>query len=86
MAQLEGTIFEYGKTHQMVEVEEKDEQQIWKRRSIFFDLPYWEHNTLRHNLEVMHIEKNICDNLLETFLILRGKARITGRLGKIFKF
>ena len=30
---------------------------IWKKRSIFFSLPYWENHMLRHNLDVMHIEK-----------------------------
>ncbi|XP_065850450.1 uncharacterized protein [Euphorbia lathyris] len=48
---------------------------LWKKRSIFFDLPYWEFNLLRHNLDVMHIEKNICDNLLGTFLNLDGKSK-----------
>ena len=31
-------------------------------------LHYWEHNLLRHNLDLMHIEKNVCDNLIGTFL------------------
>jgi len=48
---------------------------LWKKRSIFFDLEYWEHNDLRHNLDVMHIEKNVCDNLLGTFLNLEGKSK-----------
>ncbi|XP_077239808.1 uncharacterized protein LOC143880718 [Tasmannia lanceolata] len=30
----------------------------WKKRSIFFNLLYWESLLLRHNLDVMHIEKN----------------------------
>ncbi|XP_057548135.1 uncharacterized protein LOC130826571 [Amaranthus tricolor] len=30
----------------------------WKKRSIFWDLPYWKTSTIRHNLDVMHIEKN----------------------------
>ena len=29
----------------------------WTKRSIFWDLPYWKDNLLRHNLDVMHIEK-----------------------------
>nr|XP_043608898.1 uncharacterized protein LOC122580743 [Erigeron canadensis] len=36
----------------------------WKKRSIFFELPYWKDNLLRHNLDVMHIEKNVCDNII----------------------
>lgn len=30
---------------------------------------------LRHNLDVMHIEKNVCDNVLETLLNLDGKIK-----------
>ena len=30
----------------------------WTKKSIFFDLPYWETLTIRHNLDVMYIEKN----------------------------
>ena len=37
----------------------RDGSQQWKKKSIFFELLYWEHNLLRHNLDVMHIEKNI---------------------------
>ena len=40
----------------------------FKKRSILFDLPYWCHNPLRHNLDAMHIEKNICDKILGTLL------------------
>ncbi|CAN0880472.1 hypothetical protein LINGRAHAP2_LOCUS13670 [Linum grandiflorum] len=44
----------------------------WKKKSIFFQLPYWRFNLLRHNLDVMHIEKNVCDNILLTLLNERG--------------
>ena len=40
----------------------------WKKRSIFFDLPYWRHNQLRHCLDVMHIEKNVEENVLHTIM------------------
>ena len=30
---------------------------LWKRKSIFFRLSYWKDNLLRHNLDVMLIEK-----------------------------
>ena len=45
-----------------------DDNVFGTKRSIFFDLEYWEHNLLRHNLDVMHIEKNVCDNILATIL------------------
>jgi ssDNA-binding Zn-finger/Zn-ribbon topoisomerase 1 len=47
----------------------------WKKKSIFFDLPYWEYNVLRHNLDVMHIEKNVCDNIIGTLLNQEGKSK-----------
>ena len=37
---------------------EYGEKHNWIKRSIFWDLPYWKDNLLRHNLDVMHIEKN----------------------------
>ncbi|CAI0396796.1 unnamed protein product [Linum tenue] len=45
------------------------------KKSIFFRLPYWEYNRVRHNLDVMHIEKNVCDNILDTLLSVRGKTK-----------
>ena len=30
---------------------------------------------VRHNLDVMHIEKNICDNILGTLLGMEGKSK-----------
>ncbi|XP_042415312.1 uncharacterized protein LOC122004501 [Zingiber officinale] len=39
--------------------------QMWKKKSIFFNLPYWSGLLLRHNLDVMHVEKNVCENIIE---------------------
>nr|XP_025670299.1 uncharacterized protein LOC112770094 [Arachis hypogaea] len=47
----------------------------WRKMSIFFDLPYWKYNTSRHNLDVMHIEKNIVDSILGTLLDISGKTK-----------
>lgn len=52
-----------------------DKDNPWRKRSIFFDLPYWELNTCHHNLDVMHIEKNICDSILGTLLDIPGKTK-----------
>ncbi|XP_072075266.1 uncharacterized protein [Arachis hypogaea] len=51
------------------------DESPWKKRSIFFELPYWEYNLLRHNMDVMHIEKNVCDNILNTILNDSGKSK-----------
>ncbi|GJU78696.1 ribonuclease H-like domain-containing protein [Tanacetum coccineum] len=36
----------------------------WKKKSIFFELPYWKSLLLPHNLDVMHIEKNLNERKL----------------------
>ena len=35
----------------MVDNDVNDAEVRWTKRGIFCDLPYWEHNTLRHNLK-----------------------------------
>ena len=47
---------------------------VWKKRNIFFTLPYLEDHVLHHNLEVMHIEKNVVDNIIDTLLNLDVKT------------
>ena len=49
----------------------------WYKKSIFFELEYWLALKLRHNLDVMHIEKNICDNVVKTLLSIEGKTKDT---------
>lgn len=51
------------------------EELNWTKRSIFFKLPYWSTLRLRHNLDVMHIEKNIADNILFTLMNIPGKTK-----------
>lgn len=53
-------------------------QYGWKKKkSISFSLPYWKDNLLHHNLDVMHIEKNICDNILVIIINLTGQSKDT---------
>jgi hypothetical protein len=47
---------------------------LWKKKSIFFRLPYGKDNLLQHNLDIMHIEKNVMDNILVTILDIKGKT------------
>ena len=47
------------------------------RKAFFFKLPYWSSLLLWHNLDVMHIEKNICDNVLGTIMNIKGKTKDT---------
>jgi hypothetical protein len=45
----------------------------WVKRSIFWELPYWKTNRLRHNLDVMYIENNVFENIFNTIMDVKGK-------------
>jgi len=51
--------------------------KIWSRMVSLWKLPYWHKLKLRHNLDVMHIEKNICESLIATILNIVGKIKDT---------
>ena len=42
---------------------------------MFFELPYWRTLLLRHNLDVMHGEKNIFNNVIGTIISIKGKMK-----------
>jgi len=48
---------------------------VWKKKSIFFRLPYLKDNLSRHNFNVTHMEKNVMDNILGTILDIKGKTK-----------
>ncbi|CAL9000642.1 unnamed protein product [Prunus brigantina] len=52
---------------------EDGDRVCWKKKSIFFDLEYWKYFLVRHVLDVMHIEKNVCDSVIGTLLEIPGK-------------
>ncbi|XP_021859270.1 uncharacterized protein [Spinacia oleracea] len=43
----------------------------YKKESVLFSLPYWKNLYVRHFLDVIHIEKNICESLIGTLLNAR---------------
>ncbi|XP_058733075.1 uncharacterized protein LOC131604664 [Vicia villosa] len=47
----------------------------WKKKSIFFELPYWKSLYVRHFLDVMHIEKNVFESVIGTLLNVPGKSK-----------
>ena len=47
----------------------------WVKRSIFWELSYWKTNLLRHNLDVMHIEKNVFENIFNIVMDVKGKTK-----------
>ncbi|XP_073362175.1 uncharacterized protein [Aegilops tauschii subsp. strangulata] len=49
---------------------------MWKKKSIFWDLPYWKDLEVRSSIDVMHMTKNLCVNLLG-FLGVYGNTKDT---------
>ncbi|KAL0316933.1 UNVERIFIED_CONTAM: hypothetical protein Scaly_2869300 [Sesamum calycinum] len=47
----------------------------WTKKSICWDLPYWPTHLIRHNLDVMHIEKNVFDNIFNTVMDIKEKIK-----------
>ena len=63
------------KTRKRKQHEEENRWHNWRKKSIFFELPYWESLLIRHNLDVMHIEKNICESIVGTLLEIDSKCK-----------
>ncbi|KAL6219858.1 hypothetical protein ACLB2K_007617 [Fragaria x ananassa] len=54
-----------------------DEFKYWTHKSVFFELPYRSTMKIRHNLDVMHIEKNVYDSVLGTIMNLKDNNKDT---------
>ncbi|KAL9665799.1 hypothetical protein QQ045_000120 [Rhodiola kirilowii] len=51
------------------------ERLCWTHMCIFYELPYWQSFCHPYSLDVMHIEKNVFDNIIGTILGLEGKTK-----------
>jgi hypothetical protein len=51
------------------------ETPLFKKKSVFWDLPYWEDLDIRHAIDVMHMEKNVCEGVLRVLLNTPGKMK-----------
>ena len=48
---------------------------MFKKKSVFWKLPYWEILRVRHYIDVMHVEKNVCESILGTLLKIKGQRK-----------
>jgi hypothetical protein len=55
-----------------------EEDDMWKKQSIFLELPYWKDLDVHHSIDIMHVETNVCESLLRTLLNTDGKTRDHG--------
>nr|XP_043639273.1 uncharacterized protein LOC122610343 [Erigeron canadensis] len=74
-------IHQHGKhpAHAGTKRKRNNEDPNWSKKSIFFELPYWHDLLIRHNIDVMHVEKNVCENVLGTLLDIDGKTKDTNK-------
>jgi len=69
-------VFGKGRGSQQVPNDESGRAPMWKKKSILWELPYWEVLKVRNAIDVMHLTKNLCVNLLG-FLGTYGQAKDT---------
>ncbi|GKE26941.1 hypothetical protein Tco_1442325, partial [Tanacetum coccineum] len=51
-------------------------EAYWKKFNIWYrKLKYWRHNSVPHCIDFMHVEKNVCESLVETLLNVPGKTK-----------
>jgi hypothetical protein len=51
-----------------------EEDDMSKKQSIFWELPYWKDLDVHHLIDVIHAEKNMCESLLRIFLNTNRKT------------
>ena len=80
LKEVEKIDFKYGKMQKNKKV-----SGCFQRKSIFFRFPYWKDLLVRHCLDVMHIEKNVCESIIGTLLDIPCKTKdgLTSRLNLV---
>jgi hypothetical protein len=69
-------IFGKGPGGQSVPHDADGHAPMWKKKSIFWELEYWKFLEVRSTIDVMHVTKNLCVNLLG-FLGVYGNTKDT---------
>ena len=55
---------EKGRGSKQVPNDENGHAPTWKKKSILWELPYWDVLEVLNAIDVMHLRKNLCVNLL----------------------
>ena len=69
-------VFGKGPGRQSVPKDPNNHVPLWKKKSIFWKLPYWKILKVRSAIDMINVTKNLCVNLLG-FLGVYGKAKDT---------
>ena len=67
-------VFGKGQGSESVSKDAKGHAPMWKKKSIFWELPYWQVLEVRNTINVMYQTKNLCVNLLG-FMGVYGKPK-----------
>jgi hypothetical protein len=59
-----GVVFGKGDGSEPVPHDANGHAPMWKKKSIFWELPYWKILKVRNAINVMHLTKNLCVNVL----------------------
>jgi hypothetical protein len=59
-------------------IKKTEEDDMWKKQSMFWELQYWKDLDVHLSIDVMHTEKNMCESLLRILLNTDGKTRDHG--------
>ena len=57
-------VFGKGRSSQPVPNDENGHAPMWKKKSILWELLYWEALEVRNAIDVIHLTKNLCMNIL----------------------
>ena len=52
-----------------------DDEGIWNKKSILWELEYWHILVVWHSTDTMHLKKNICESLVGTIMNTKGKEK-----------
>jgi hypothetical protein len=69
-------VFGKGRGSQQVPNDENEHAPIWKKKSILWELPYWEVLDVRSAIDVMHLMKSLYVNLLGFLHMGREKIQL----------
>jgi len=56
------------------------------QRSILWEFSYWKTNILYYNLAIMHIEKNVFENIFNMVMDMKGKTNDNNKTSGITHF
>ncbi|GAA0171414.1 hypothetical protein LIER_25448 [Lithospermum erythrorhizon] len=75
VSEIEQLLKDWKNSFGKLQPKKKNDDCPWRKSSIFHTLVYCKDLRCLHHLDVMHIEKNICDSVLGTLLDIPGKSK-----------